>query len=125
VDRVGRGQTIDLKGEGLLGMCLGERRRLIVPPGTIRYTIHFNGSKDSIRCLSNRDPWFRQRKLSYQTLKGLGHEIEFNFWTKITGLFKNLYWFFELSKCSCDEKSPLPFRRNLQNLRKKSSRVVK
>lgn len=34
--RVGRGQTIHLKGEGLLGMCLGERRRLIVPTDIIR-----------------------------------------------------------------------------------------
>ena len=37
LSRVGRGQTIDLKGEGLLGMCLGERRKLIVPTETIRY----------------------------------------------------------------------------------------
>jgi hypothetical protein len=51
VDRVGRGQTIDLKGDGLLGMCLGERRRLIVPPGTIRYNIHINGSKETNRWL--------------------------------------------------------------------------
>ncbi|XP_023331230.1 peptidyl-prolyl cis-trans isomerase FKBP10 isoform X2 [Eurytemora carolleeae] len=34
--RMGRGQTITLNGNGMLGMCLGERRSLIIPKHKIR-----------------------------------------------------------------------------------------
>jgi len=34
--RLGRGQTIHLNGHGMLGMCLGEKRSLIIPKNKIR-----------------------------------------------------------------------------------------
>eukprot|EP00092_Neocalanus_flemingeri_P049112 GFUD01056331.1.p1 GENE.GFUD01056331.1~~GFUD01056331.1.p1 ORF type:complete len:410 (+),score=118.67 GFUD01056331.1:39-1268(+) len=34
--KIGRGQTIRSKGDGLFGMCLGERRRLVIPQHILR-----------------------------------------------------------------------------------------
>jgi len=34
--KIGRGQTIRSKGDGLFGMCLGERRRLVIPQRVLR-----------------------------------------------------------------------------------------
>ena len=34
--KIGRGQTIRSKGDGLFGMCLGEHRRLVIPQHVMR-----------------------------------------------------------------------------------------
>eukprot|EP00092_Neocalanus_flemingeri_P049111 GFUD01056330.1.p1 GENE.GFUD01056330.1~~GFUD01056330.1.p1 ORF type:complete len:410 (+),score=112.63 GFUD01056330.1:65-1294(+) len=49
--KIGRGQTIRSKGDGLFGMCLGERRRLVVPQHVLRnqYKKVLPGILDSVK----------------------------------------------------------------------------
>jgi len=49
--KIGKGQTIRSKGDGLFGMCLGERRRLVIPQHVLRnkYKQILPGILDSVQ----------------------------------------------------------------------------
>eukprot|EP00092_Neocalanus_flemingeri_P030824 GFUD01033478.1.p1 GENE.GFUD01033478.1~~GFUD01033478.1.p1 ORF type:complete len:422 (+),score=137.33 GFUD01033478.1:158-1423(+) len=49
--KIGKGQTIRSKGDGLFGMCLGERRRLVIPQHVLRnqYKQILPGILDSVK----------------------------------------------------------------------------